>query len=256
MKVSLLNYTGLGACNPSGFAARLLIYTKLTRLTQGDETREKIFSLNDEEVEEQLQYIANTIRSSWEFIDYTFQIEGVTRAFTHQFVRNRHGSYAQESQRTVSKEGGFTAEMPEAFGSDLCTLQENEHTWDFHMTRIQDMYDEWIAKGYSPQDARAVLPTNIHTNIIAKFNLRTMADMIPKRENTRAQGEFQEVARLMGEEMLRVHPWVKPFLWPERHSTPNLDAILKRMVGDKCPAEIEEVNSALKEVDKLKKTWG
>jgi hypothetical protein len=83
-----------------------------------------------------------------------------------------------------------------------------------------------------------------------------MADMIPKRENIRAQSEYVEVARLMGEAMLEVHPWVKPFLWPERKSTPHLEEILREMVGTACPAELPKVNSALKELDKLKGVWG
>jgi flavin-dependent thymidylate synthase len=252
MQVKLINYTGMGMPDPADFAAKLLIYTKDTRLEQSPEAFEKIQSLSSEEVREKLDYIANTIRSSWEFVDYTFQINGVTRAFTHQFVRTRTGSYAQESQRTVSKENGFTAEMPKSFKgySDKIAI------WNDQMMMARSTYRHLIEAGAAPQDARGVLPTNIHTNIIAKFNLRTMADMIPKRENVRAQGEYMEVARLMGEEMLRVHPWVEPFLWPDRNATPNLDEIMKELVGEVCPAHLPKVNAALKEIDKLKKTWG
>jgi thymidylate synthase ThyX len=59
-----------------------------------------------------LDYISKTIRSSWEFVDYTFQITGVTRAFTHQFVRTRTGSYAQQSQRSVDMSSGIEVRMP------------------------------------------------------------------------------------------------------------------------------------------------
>lgn len=251
MKVSLINYTGFGMYDPADFAAKLLIYTKSTRLKQSPETYAEIFNMPPEVIKDQLQYIANTIRSSWEFVDYTFQIEGVSRGFTHQFVRTRTGSFAQESQRTVSKEGGFGVVMPEVYKG---TPMEEE--WHMAIRYIADAYDRSIQEGFSPQDARAILPTATSTNIIAKFNLRTMADMIPKRENIRAQGEYAEVARLMGEAMLKVHPWVEPFLWPDRTSTPALEEILKGMVGTACPAELPKVNDALKELDKLKSTWG
>jgi len=252
MKVKLINYTGMGMPDPADFAAKLLIYTKDTRLEQSPEAFERTQDLTQDEVKEKLDYIANTIRSSWEFVDYTFQINGVTRAFTHQFVRTRTGSYAQESQRTVDKSVGFDVEEPE-------TIKNNPDAhlaWKQSLGEVKSAYAYMTKMGIAPQDARGLLPTNIHTNIIAKFNLRTMADMIPKRENIRAQGEYTQVARLMGEEMVRVHPWVEPFLWPDRHATPNLDEIMKDLVGDVCPAHLPKVNAALKEIDKLKSTWG
>ena len=65
----------------------------------------KISAWDDEKKQSELDYMLNTIRSSWEFIDYTFDVKDVTRGFTHQFVRTRQGSYAQQSQRTVDMQG-------------------------------------------------------------------------------------------------------------------------------------------------------
>jgi len=112
MEVNLIDYTGMGHpdCHR---AARLLVYTKNTRLEQGEDTRAAIEALTKAELEDQLAYIANTIRSSWEFVDYTFEIIGVTRAFTHQFVRTRTASYAQQSQRAIDM-SEFTTERPES----------------------------------------------------------------------------------------------------------------------------------------------
>ena len=45
------------------------------------------------------------LAAPWEFIDMQFFIEGVTRAFTHQMVRQRTAVYAQESLRFAVKEG-------------------------------------------------------------------------------------------------------------------------------------------------------
>ncbi len=252
MKVTLIDYTGAGTLDPASYAARLLVYTKSTRLTQGEDTRKAIDAMTWAEIVEQLDYIAKTIRSSWEFIDYTFEISGVSRAFTHQFVRTRTGSYAQESQRTVSKEGGFDSIMPDAFRGKW----KAERLWEDGMEMIGGLYDDLCGEGYSPQDARGVLPTNVSTNIIAKFNLRTMADLIPKRESTRAQGEYTKVARAMADAMLKVHPWIDAFLWPERTATPAVDKILRDLVGNACPAEKPAINAALKEVEALKKVWG
>jgi hypothetical protein len=77
-------------------------------------TRASIDTWPQDRVLEELDYIAKTIRSSWEMVDYTFQITGVTRAFTHQFVRTRTGSYAQQSQRSVDMSTGIEVLMPES----------------------------------------------------------------------------------------------------------------------------------------------
>src|SRR5271170_1123671 len=103
MKVSLIDYTGRGSADRY-YAARLLAYTKNTRLQQGAVGQEFFNKMSEETLLEELDYIAKTIRSSWEFCSFTFQIEDVTRAFTHQLVRTRTGSYAQQSQRSVNME--------------------------------------------------------------------------------------------------------------------------------------------------------
>lgn len=249
MKVTLIDYTGVGI-GPM-YAARLLIYTKDTRLEQGEDTRARVDAMPMEEVLKQLDYISKTIRSSWEFIEYTFEIKDVTRAFTHQLVRTRTGSYAQQSQRSV-RMAGFNTVMPKAVAENKIACER----WYNAMATISEAYSNLQDEGIGIQDCRGVLPTNVCTNIIAKFNLRTIADLVGKRQNLRAQGEYADVVRLMAAEMLKVHPWVQSFLYPERLQTPRLDAMLKEALGDRTPASVPELNEALKELDALKGTWG
>lgn len=249
MKVELLDYTGNGHRDPL-FAARLLAYTKNTRLEQNLETRTKLSVVSEEQLQVELEYISKTLRSSWEFVDYTFQITGVTRAFTHQLVRTRTGSYAQQAQRVVNM-SDFTAMQPETINND-----ERYGAWRSAMNAITHSYKTLMDLGVPAQDCRGLLPTNVHTNIIAKFNLRTMADLLAKRKGLRAQGEYASVAAAMEAAILEVHPWAEPFINPDRLRTPALDAILKRLLGDKSPVDMPEVNAALKEIDGLKGTWG
>lgn len=249
MKVSLIDYTGIGHPDPL-YAARLLVYSKNTRL-QSSAAKAEWFEAPEEKIMEELGYVANTLRSSWEFVEYVFQIEGVTRAFTHQLVRTRHGSYAQQAQRVVDM-SGFTNEMPQ-------TVRDNPMAkviWDDTMAVINQAYQDLRHHNIPAQDARGVLPTNVHTNIIAKFNLRTLADLLAKRKNLRAQGEYADVAREMEKRVLEVHPWVAPFINPDRLSTPKLDALLARELGNASPIDKPTVNEILKEVDKIKATWG
>lgn len=251
MKVSLIDYTGIGHSDPL-FAARLLAYTKNTRLEQSPEGLGKFMSMPDDELNAELDYISRTLRSSWEFVDYTFQIVGVTRAFTHQLVRTRTASYAQQAQRVVNM-GEFEDLVPDTVKAGG---KEAMDAWQDAIGQIKESYVKLQSFGIPNQDCRGLLPTNVLTNIIVKMNLRTLADLLAKRKNLRAQGEYADVARGMEACVDAVHPWTRPFLDPERLKTPQLDAMLKDRLGDRSPVDLPEVNAALKELDTLKGTWG
>jgi flavin-dependent thymidylate synthase len=250
MKVSLISYTGFGHPNPM-FAAALLAYTKNTRLEQGEEGFARFLAMSAEELKPELEYIAGTLRSSWEFVDFQFQITGVTRAFTHQFVRTRTASYAQQAQRVVnlSDVGVLTPDT-------VTANPEAKEAWDFAVGSIMMAYKDLQALGIPNQDCRGIVPTNILTNITAKLNLRTLADLVGKRQNLRAQGEYASVAKEMAARALEVMPWVEPFLYPARTATPALDKLLRDALGDRSPIDAPEINAALKELDTVKGTWG
>ena len=72
------------------------------------------------------------------------------------------------------------------------------------------------------EDARGILPTNIYTNIVAKFNLRTLHEMAKSRLSPRAQGEYREVFTMMVAEVVKEHPWAKPFLTPKEWAAPSM----------------------------------
>lgn len=224
MKVTLIDYTGAGASDPARHAANLLVFTKNTRLEMKAGLLDDIAAWPQDRIEEELSYMANTIPSSWEFVEYKFLIEGVTRAFTHQFVRTRTGSYAQQTMRVLNVNG-----WDYGTGPSIPTLEDihkhfNENSKDlapdeirragvYHETMqvIAEAYDELVSEGAKVEDARGVLPTNIHTNIVAKFDLRTMADTARKRASSRTQGEYRDVMDAMKAEVLRVHPWAHLF---------------------------------------------
>lgn len=240
MKVALIDYTAN--------AVEKLIYTKSTRLTQGFDTRTKIHQMSESKKLAELEYMANTIPSSWEFVNYTFEIQGVTRAFTHQFVRTRTGSYAQQTMRMLEMEK-FKYLTPE-------TIVEGDKANDIYMNcmiEIQRAYDNLLELGIPAEDARGVLPTNILTNIIAQFNLRTIAEMAKSRTGMRTQSEYRDVFDAMAEAVLQVHPWAEMFLFPKgRNCAKEIEGVLKR-VHDSGIINKEEYIQQLKNVDKLKK---
>jgi flavin-dependent thymidylate synthase len=200
MKVTLINYT------PN--ALDTLIFTKNTRLSMHAGLMEEIAAWPLEKKMAELEYMRNTIASSWEFIDFIFMIEGVSRAFTHQLVRHRVGvAFAQQAQRAVNMTG-----FEYITGPSIKAGSFNEALYYGTMHSISAAYCELLNSGVNKQDARGILPTNISTNICFKANLRTLSDMGQTRLCTKSQGEFQDVFRAIRDEVIKVYPWTSDFI--------------------------------------------
>ena len=250
MKVTLLNYT------PN--ALETLLFTKQTRLNMVPGTWDKIVNMTDEEKMAELDYMLGTIQSSWEFVDYIFCIEGVSRAFTHQLVRHRVGtSFAQQAQRAVDMSG-----FDYIIGPSIAEDAERYKAYGEAMTGIGDDYAALLELGANKQDARGVLPTNIATNIIFKANLRTLHDMGLKRLCVKAQGEFQDVFREIRKEVVKVHPWASKFIkvWCAFHGTcafptyPVEDCPVKPFVYDPDTGKAYDKGQAASK-DWIEKFW-
>jgi len=205
-EVRLIDFTGNGTPDPARHAANLLVFTKQTRLNMTPGLVDEVNNWPWDRVRQELEYMANTIPSSYEFVNYTFLINNVTRAFTHQFVRTRTGSYAQQTMRVLDV-GGWTY----AAGPSVMNDSHRAQHYATHMRNTANVYDELIEHGAEIEDARGVLPTNIHTNIVASFNLRTLSEVARKRASSRTQAEYREVLDGMLSEVARVHPWVHLF---------------------------------------------
>lgn len=236
VKVTLISHTR--------DAADLLIFTKSTRLTMSPNLMETIKAWPEERKLEELKYIANTIRSSHEFVDLTFLIEGVSRGFTHQFVRTRTASYAQQSMRVVNM-SSFDFVMPDKLKGDHVAQemvrQHNENT--------AILYSALISRGHAPEDARSILPTNVSTNITAKYNLRAFADLARSRSGGRTQDEYVLVINKMIDEVLKVWPWAEAFIFgdTDRHYFDDIEAWAKTNVAD-----LMDRGKLLKIVDKMR----
>ncbi len=243
MKVTLIDYTGFGNPDP-WHAANVLLFTKSTRLNLSPSLMDDIKAWSEEKKLSELAYMAQTIPSSWEFCSYTFMIEGVSRAYTHQFVRNRHGSYAQQSMRVVSVEQGYEFLMPQRF-----SLTERELV-DAVNRKIIEAYGKLLTDGGAIEDARSILPTNISTNIVAKFNLRTMSELAKSRTGGRTQNEYVTVMNAMCDEVIKVHPWAEKFLFPQAR---DLFAEIETFAEREYAGDLIKKGELLKIVDHMRK---
>jgi flavin-dependent thymidylate synthase len=166
------------------------------------------------------------LQAPFEFIDLHFLIEGVTRAFTHQLVRQRTAVYVQESQRFAVKENGeHEVGLPPSLAGTrdwegfrelheptiwdkedfLVWAERNEpeqalrFRWDEAVAKVVETYNQLVNMGMPAEDARGLLPTNITTRIHYKTNLRNLAEHAGNRLCTQAQFEW----RLVWAEMIK-----------------------------------------------------
>lgn len=135
---------------------------------------------------------------------FTFSVEGVSRALTHQLVRHRLASFSQQSQRYVSMDEP-TFVVPHS-------VQDNEDAkriYDETMDRIWKAYNELEKMGIKPEDARYLLPNGCTTNITITMNARELLHFFSLRCCERAQWEIREMA----EQMLALCREVSPIIF-------------------------------------------
>lgn len=121
--------------------------------------------------------------------DYFFQIEGVSRAFTHQMVRNRIGAtYSQESMRFVDK-NPIPVKIPESFNPQQSEIFISTMSW------LQNNYERLLALGASVQDCRDMLPIGTLTKIGVRYNFMTLLRVCEVRLCYQSQAHWYEAAR-------------------------------------------------------------
>lgn len=204
-------------------AERLLALAKNTRLL-GSDSWEEVFNRPTEEVMKDVEYSMSTIRGPLEFIHYVFLIENASRAMTHQLVRHRVVSFAQQSLR-VSKSLDFY--LPEGIEVN----EVNSNMFRDTVAAAQHSYKKMIEQGADIQDARGVLPIATTSAIMMKANLRAMLDLLEVRLCLRVQGEFQEAAYQMAEFIRVAHPWTRKHIGP--HCLVKGTCLFPRF--DQCP---------------------
>lgn len=164
--------------------------------------------------------------SPLEHVSFTFAVEGVSRALTHQLVRHRIASYSQQSQRYVNLEETFDFVYPnaiinEGLSSEYAEIMDYIHSKYVDLT--QKLEEKYLAKGMDKrsankkaiEDARYVLPNACETKIVFTMNVRTLLHFFEKRCCVRAQEEI----RLLANEMLRQCREISPTLFDKAGAT-------------------------------------
>ena len=123
-------------------------------------------NLTNEKIESFVNMLASLGHESpLEHVSFTFGIEGISRACSHQLVRHRIASYSQKSQRYVN-ETGFQYITPPVIESNFIA----KNKYDTIMRTIQDYYNiiaELIFQQYlsDESDNPNTVPTNVQNQL-------------------------------------------------------------------------------------------
>jgi len=169
--------------------------------------------------------------SPFEHVSFTFYIEGVSRAMTHQLVRHRMASYSQRSQRYVAHDEFDYVIPPQIEGKKIVVDGKEKDLAEFYretMETIAEKYrqlnDALGREGEtSNEDARYILPNACETKIVVSMNARELMHFFNERLCLRAQWEIRGVS----EKMLALAKQVAPVIFE--------NAGPKCLVTNHCP---------------------
>lgn len=142
--------------------------------------------------------------STLEHASYTFAVDGVSRALTHQLVRHRIASFNQQSQRYVM----FTDGVPVVKPGTVAANEEAGRIFDETVDAIEAAYARLLELGIPAEDARYLLPNAAESKIVITMNVRELLHFFSLRCCNRAQWEIREMAHRMLELARPTAPYI------------------------------------------------
>ena len=116
------------------------------------------------------------------------------RGVSHELVRHRLASFAQESTRycNYNKEEDIIFIQP-CWITDISSDNEDVTNWYDAMCESEDRYNNLISLGWSPQQARSVLPNSLKTEINVSANIREWRHILKLRTSKAAHPQMREL---------------------------------------------------------------
>jgi len=194
LKVTLLSYTA---------DAELLCGTAALTSTRSGNPSETLKQMDLETAKRILKRVVGYGHVSViEHASFTFSIEGVSRAMTHQLVRHRMASYLQLSQRATSMN-----DIRFIYPSSYPEYLKNEVLINY-IDLGRKLYNILIENNVPMEDARCIMPHGMETRIIMTINGRSLIHFLKLRLDEHAQWEIREVANQIWNLIKQICPTV------------------------------------------------
>jgi thymidylate synthase (FAD) len=137
-------------------------------------------------------------------LSFTFAVEGISRACSHQLVRHRVASFSQQSQRYIQ-----VKRLNEHVVTPSTVADKAGGEFSSFVETASGVYSKLVEEGVPREDARFVLPNATETSLIITMDGRSLMHFFGLRLCNRAQWEVREMA----EEMLRQIRLAEPELF-------------------------------------------
>jgi thymidylate synthase (FAD) len=167
--------------------------------------------MDDQEVRRLINVLVRSGHmSALEHASFSFAVDGISRACSHQLVRHRMASYSQQSQRYVA----FGAEEQFVVPPSIAKSEEAGRIFYEAMENARRSYGLLVEIGLSEgrgresvfEDARFVLPNAAPTRIVVTMNARELRHFFAVRCCRRAQWEINRLAWAMRYAVVAVAP--------------------------------------------------
>lgn len=211
-----------------------VLYTGATTCYNAGSPIDKWFDVCTIPTDKKIKLIDKCIKSTHtsilEHSQFTFAIEGISKASSVQLLRHRHCSFSQQSQRYVEiKESQNELEKlftdnytPETYKkSGLYKILDKYFVDADKFKNVNgyyyalDNYLEAINNGEEAEDARRFLPNATKTNLVVTMNLRSFIHLCNERLCSKAQLETRQLVKEMCNVVLKDEEWLKPYLVPK-----------------------------------------
>lgn len=139
---------------------------------------------------------------------YSFSVHFVCdRGISHEIVRHRLASYCQESTRYCNYSlGKFDGEIAVIAPFYLTWGAPGWIQWAASCMAAEREYFNLLDWGCSPQEARAVLPNSLKTEVVMTANIREWRHFLQLRTSPAAHPQMREIATPLLRELQKKIP--------------------------------------------------
>ena len=129
------------------------------------------------------------------------------RGVSHEIVRHRIASYSQESTRYCNySKGDFNGEITVIEPCFLVPGTAGYDMWYKACQMAEQYYFSMLDWGCSPQEARAVLPNSLKTEIVMTANIREWRHFLKLRTSKAAHPQIREIAIILLNMLIEIVP--------------------------------------------------
>lgn len=120
------------------------------------------------------------------------------RGVSHELVRHRLASYAQESTRYCNYgKNKFNNEVTFIKPVEIDISKNEFKIWKSAMEAAEESYLTMIEEKVKPENARSVLPISLKTEVVMKCNWRELLHMLDLRTSAAAHPDIRYVMNMI-----------------------------------------------------------